>query len=126
MTTGPSTQFHVLTPPDRFRLWAACAVSATVLWLAWTIPFPVSADDAIAASENPAIHGALNAGWWAVIVAATAVAVGSVVAVAIAYQRGRNWTRTALRSALQLTAVLGGLRFFWIVTVLGALDKAAR
>ena len=68
MTITPSTNTHPLDAVGRFRLWAVCAVAALVLWAVWTIPFPATAVDTIAASDDPAVRGAVNSGWWAVIV----------------------------------------------------------
>lgn len=126
MTITPSTTIHALNAVGRFRLWAACAVTAVTLWAVWTIPLPATAVDAIAASDDPAVRGAVNSGWWAVIVAATAVAIGSLIAVVIDYQRGRNWPLTALRSALKLLTITAGTWCLWTVIVLGALDAASR
>lgn len=126
VTITPSTNTHPLDAVGRFRLWAACAVAALVLWAVWTIPFPATAVDTIAASDDPAVRGAVNSGWWAVIVAVCAVAFGSLIAVVIDYQRGRDWPLTALRSTLKLLAIAAGTWCLWTVIVLGALDAAAR
>ena len=126
VTITPSTTIHALNAVGRFRLWAAGAVTAVTLWAVWTIPLPATAVDAIAASEDPAVRGAVNSGWWSVIVAATAVAVGSLIAVVIDYQRGRNWPLAALRSALKLLTISAGAWCLWTVIVLGALDAAAQ
>lgn len=122
-TTPPST--HDLSPHDRQRAFVALAVTAAVIWLAWSVPvanwvLPSTGTALDDAGRLAATEAALGQGWWAIIVVTVALAIGSLCAVGLDYMRGRNWTVTALKKAIGVASTLLAMWAVWTVSVFAA------
>ncbi|WP_032365710.1 hypothetical protein [Rhodococcoides fascians] len=124
-TSTPHRTAYELGPHDVHRALVALAVTAVVIWLAWSVPIanwvlPSTGTALDDAGRLAATVAALGQGWWAIIVVTVALTIGSALAVGIDYTRGRNWTVTALKKAIAVASTLLAMWATWTVSVFAA------
>lgn len=127
MTTTPPRSTYELAHTDVQRVLVALALTSLTVWLAWAVPV---ADWVLGSIESASVEvgrvaaarDAVTQGWWAIIVVAVAMTIGSALAVAVDHSRGRNWTVTALQKAIRLASTVVAMWAIWTVSVLAAAE----
>jgi len=124
MSTPTRTRYQP-TPTDVHRLLLAFTLTSITVWSVWAVPV---AEWALSSAESAsseigraaAAQDVIAQGWWAVIAITLALALGSLLSVAVDYSQGGNWTAAALKNAVRLASTVAAMWAIWTTGTLAA------